>query len=326
MVRNQDRNTVVIVDNVDPDNSAAVAAACHSSLKLNVEAVIVTGRLAHSNSDALIDTFDQTYSNEVLRRNARRLKGLLLRMGWDVPVFEGLIPPRTIVPHHVHIDEQLLDLYGDDRGTYVDGSFSHARDFLCELEGPIDFIVGGPLSELREIMLDPRLQDRLGTVTCQLGLFGDVETMAGNGQTFNSAADPAATQEVLALWPGEVYLVPTNVTKAPAVGFDTPSDLYRVNMSDEIVRLYEIFWQEALMSRGERIYPHDVHPVFLMAQLRMTTGCQLYAWEPVRIEGVGGHGEINAVFNPTSYEQFGRFIVVGVAAETFMKLLSATAH
>lgn len=320
------RSTVVIVDNVDVDNSVAAVAACNSSLKLNVEAVIVTGRFAHSDPDAPIETYDQAHSVQILRRNTRRLKGLLQRAGWDIPVFEGLIPPATIVPHHVHIDEKDLDLYNDARYTCDDGPFVHALDYLCELEGTIDFIVGGPLTEIAQIMREPRLQGRLGTITCQLGLFnlGDIQTMAGEGRTFNSAADPVATHELLFSWPGEVYLVPTDITKTPPVGFDTPSDLYGINMNDELVRLYEIFWQEVLMPRAERIYPHDVHPVFLMAQLHRTTGCQLYAWDEVRIESVNEQGVIDAVFHQKADGPLRRFVVTGVASQVFMRLLSAT--
>lgn len=328
MIDNLKRNTVVIVDNVDIDNSLAALAACHPHPGLNLKAVIVTGRLASPDREASITEGDQTYSEEVRRRNTRRLKGLLERLGWNIPVFEGLTPPETLVPHHIHINEELLDLHNDEHNTQSDGSFVQALNFLCKLEGTIDLIIGGPLSEAEKIMREPQLKGRLGILTCQLGLFGfgDVTTMAGGGRTFNSAADPDATRAVLAEWPGEVYMVPTDVTKLPPVGFDTPANLRSFGITDELVQLYEIFWKEALLPRGERIYPHDVHPVFLMAQLRKSLDRQLYNWEEVRVEEVSEYGEITASFSPTGPNQPKRFVIKDVAADAFMELLGATAR
>lgn len=325
MTADQRESTIVVVDNVDIDNSLAALAACRSVLELNARAVIVTGRFANSDRTALIDEQDPSYSKEVLRRNTRRLQGLLDRAGLDVPVFEGEIPLATIVPHRVHIDETLLDLHNDMRTGCHTGSMADAIEFLVGLEGVLNFVVGGPLTEIASIMRERRLQSRLGRLTCQLGLFGfgNVETMAGGGLTFNSAADPEATKAVLAEWPAGLYMVPTDVTKMPAVGFDTPEDLRDFGVIDELVRLYEIFWGEALKPRGERIYPHDVHAVFLMAQLCGGLSRDLYAISEVRIDKVGPKGQINATFdNPSPL--YKRFVATNVDATAFMNLLRTT--
>jgi inosine-uridine nucleoside N-ribohydrolase len=329
MTHNLPNNTVAIVDNVDIDNTLAVLAACHPRLKLNIKAIIVTGRPASRDRKAPITSFDHAYSKEVRQRNARRMKGLLRRMGrGNVPVFEGLIPPSTLVGHHVHINEELLDLHEDEKHTRSDGKFGQALKFLRSLKGNIDFIVGGPLGELNRIMQNPQLKSKVGTITCQLGLFGfgNVSTMAGGGLTFNSAADPYATRSVLAEWPGDVYMVPTDVTKLARVGFDNPERLRQFGMASELVQLYDIFWQEALAPRKERIYPHDVHPVFLMAQLRQTLNGRLYEWEEVSVRGVGKRGEIDATFGQTASNHPGRFVVKDVAANVFMELLGVTAR
>ncbi len=315
------RNTVVVVDNVDIDNPLAALAACSPDLQLNVKAVIVTGRPAHPDREADITEYDPSYSEAILRLNAKRMKGVLKRAGYNVPVFSGLIPPKTLVPHSVHIDEGLLDLHGDERDIKIDGTFDQAVEHLCDTQGRVNFIVGGPLTELAAIMREPRLNGRLNTVTCQLGLFGfgNVATMAGGGLTFNSAADPDATRAVLTEWPGNVFMVPTDVTKSPDLGFDSPAQLAAIGVNNEIVRLYEIFWREALEPRGERIYPHDVHAALLMAQLHQTYGFP-YGWKEVRIDSVGKRGEVDAEFG-FFMNHPGRYVVKRADADIFMSLL-----
>lgn len=322
----QRRSTVVVVDNADPDNSVAALAACNPLLGLNVRAVIVTGRPATRDRQAAIDTSDPHYSAEVLRRNTRRMKGLLRRAGYgNVPVFEGLIPPNTIVPHLIHIDEVALDRYNDYQNTSIDGSFARALKFLARLEGPIDFIVGGPLTEVAAIMQNPSISPRLGALTCQLGLFGfgDVQTMAGEDITFNSAADPDATRAVLLGWRGALGMVSTDITKLPAVGFDNPESVRRFGLPAELVRLYEVFYRVALAPRGERIYPHDVHSVFLMAQLRKALAQRVYTSERVCITGVGPKGQIAAKFG-NAPRQSKRFVVKHVDSQAFMRVMAAT--
>lgn len=324
MIDNSKPNTVCIVDNGDIDNPLAARLGCDPRLGLDFKAVIVTGRPAHPSRSAPIGEHDPIYSKGVLRLNTRRMKGYLRRRGFDKPVFQGLIPPRTVVPHRIHVDEVLLDLYNDRLYTQDDGAFPEALTCLDELEGVIDFVIGGPLTEAREIKRDPRLEGRLGTITCQLGLFGfsGVTNMAGKGLTFNNAADRDATEAVLAEWPGDVYMVPTDVSKLPAVGFDDPAKLWEFGITGETLRLYEIFYREAaLEARGERIYPYDVHAAFLMAQLRGTLGHQLYTWEEVRINGVGANGEIDATFGQTVTDRPKRFVVKDVEAELFLELL-----
>lgn len=314
--------TVLIVDNVDIDNSAAVLAACHPTLGLNPCAVIVTGRPANPDREAPIDKSDPVFSELVRRRNTRRLKGLLVRNGLEeVPVFEGLIPPTTLVPHRVHIDERMLDLHDDVRGAQHDGTFEDAIAFL-QWVGPFDVVIGGPLTEAAALMRAPQLKGQLGIMTCQLGLFGEAVTMAGGGRTFNSAADANATAEVLFDWPGDVYMVPTDITKRPSVGFDTPDDLQNLGITEELVQLYRIFWREALQPRGERIYPHDVHPALLMSQLSGQIE-EVYQWRKVVVDAVDQQGKIDVTFRETANHPK-RLVVRDVDSRLFMEYLSMT--
>jgi hypothetical protein len=54
IVKDAEENDIFlgVVDNVDPDNAAAMLAATSEVLNLNLAAVIVNGRPAHTNPDA----------------------------------------------------------------------------------------------------------------------------------------------------------------------------------------------------------------------------------------------------------------------------------
>lgn len=322
-------NLVVIVENADIDNSLAVLASCRL---FNVPAVIVTGRPANPDRNADISDYDLEYSEEVRACNARRLKGLLQRHGYGhVLVFEGLIPPFTVVPHRIHVDEfNQLDLHSDYRLTQTDGSFEDARRFVAALDGWVDVIVGGPFGELWEFVQDPQIGSKLRYVTCQLGLFGlgemyglePVSTMAGSLVTFNAAAHPEAMRGVYEQLRGHLFMVPTDITKWSIVGFDHPDDLQAIRMFPELVDLYRVFYEVALGWRHERIYPHDLHPVLLMAQLRGILPEAIYQYSGVVLDEIGPRGEI-LQFSMASPDH-NRQLVTSVDAAGFMSHLRAT--
>lgn len=287
--------TVVIVDNTDVDNELAAITACSPALSLDVAAIIVTGRFANSNRKEPIDKGGALFSDQVLDMNTRRMKGLLKRLRINAPVFSGLIPPRTIVPHAVHIDETCMDINSDRTRTNTDGVFADALNYIRNnTTGPIDFMVGGPLTELSQIMNYATLKNRLGRVFCQLGMFGfgNVTLMSGDGRTFNSACDPSATSNVLSCYPGEVYMVPTDVTKNLSVGFDTPGALRPLRVPEEVIKHYDFFYNAALKPRGERIYPHDVHAVLLAAQVINSARAKIYDFDRIRVADVDSSGII----------------------------------
>jgi inosine-uridine nucleoside N-ribohydrolase len=319
--------TVVVVDNVDIDNLLAAVAACHPALEMTVKAVIVTGRPAHPDPTAPIDALDVKYSEEIRRRNARRMKGTLMRHGYgNIPVYEGLIAPRTLVPHHVHIDERLLDPYFDEGYVETDGSFADAMEFLASLEGTIDFVVGGPLTEIAALMYDRRLDGKFGMLTCQLGMFGfnnAVQLMAGGRKQFNAACDPNAVAKVLADYPGTVWMVPTDVTKDAEVGWSHPHHLREVGISEELIGQYVTFWSRALKPRGEGVYPHDVHPVFAMVQARGTI-LSMYTSTVVKVANVGQDGEIDVVFGAEGSHT--RLVAQAVNPDRFKAMLREYGH
>jgi len=324
------KNTVVVVDNVDIDNLLAALAACHPSLKMNVRAVIVTGRPAHPNPSASIHAYSKEYSKQVRKRNARRMKGTLVRHGFgSIPVYEGLIAPRTLVPHRVHIDERILDPYFDEEYVEADGSFTDALKLLRSLKGTIDFIVGGSLTEIAAMKDDPGLRGKFGTVTCQLGMFGfndEVQVMGGGRKQFNAACDPKAVSQVLSSYPGTVIMVPTDVTKERRVGFSHPLDLKDVGISEELLIQYVTFWSRALKPRGEGVFPHDVHPVFALAQTRGTIQCPMHTFTGVNITGVGQDGEIDLTIGNFTEKHPTRLVARSVNAGNFMEMLHKYGH
>jgi hypothetical protein len=173
---------LVVVDNVDPDNLACALAATNPLFGFNVVGVIVTGRPATLDRSAGIDESSVLHSRKVRRGNARRMYEFLRYAGrYNVPVFEGLVAPRTLVPHGVHIDEELLSLSESTSEITIDGNFIDPYEMLLSLEGPIHVIVGGPLSEVAALIEDPEIASRLGIITAQLGMFGfgDVSVMGG---------------------------------------------------------------------------------------------------------------------------------------------------
>jgi inosine-uridine nucleoside N-ribohydrolase len=307
----------VVVDNVDPDNLAAALAATNPLFGFDVVGVMVTGRPAHTDRSAGLEESSVLQSRIVRRDNTRRMRGFLQRASRrNVRVFEGLIAPRTLVPHGVHIDETTLDVRADHGShTGVDGSFIDLYELLLSLEGPIHVIVGGPLTDLAALIEDPEIVSRLGIITAQLGMFGfgDVSVMGGGRRQFNAACDPEAVHTVLSDYPGPVYMVPTDITKDLAVGFDTPDDLAVHHIWAELVDVYREAYPRMMEPRGERIYLHDVAPVFLLAQL-LGTGPEVYGPEPATImcvphapEERGRWGEIDVEFGKSSLAE--RYVV-----------------
>ena len=327
-MNNQERNIVVIVDAPDPDNFAAVMMALFLFGE-KVKCIIVTGRPAHPDRGASKDQYDQEFSERVLRGNTRRLKGFMGRAGHvdDVLVCEGLIPPSTLVSHKVHVDEKgKLDLHNDDgyyEGRGEDRTFDDAVELIKGLDGPIDLIVGGPLTEVAELLKIDEIKSKLGTMVCQLGLFGfgeGVTSIAGGGLTFNSAADREATAKVLGEFPGDLVMIPTDVTKRQDVRFDTTAEMSALGISGEIVQMTEIFHR--FLPPGSPICPHDVHTACGMYQLHHPEQPRMYGMSEVEVTSVGPQGQLSANFDVVVTDRPKRFVVTDVDAAAFLEQYS----
>ncbi len=267
------QNVVVIVDGPDPDNYAAALAATSSEFGLNVAAVIMTGRPVNPDHRAKPYEADLAASQAVRHDNAIRMNDLLVRHGRkNIPVFEGGIAPYSTIPHRVHIDEHVLDVEPALPDTRLAGGINDAVAHLKHLPGTIHVVCGGPLTDAAVLMKNPKIKEKLGVLTAQLGMFGGggVKTMAGGRRQFNVLADSDAAREVLADYPSPMYLVPTDVTKRDEFAFSSPQDLAALAQSPaftQLAKMYERAWPLMWEPRKEKIYAHDFHPAEVMALL-----------------------------------------------------------
>jgi hypothetical protein len=273
IVKDAEENDIFlgVVDNVDPDNVAAMLAATSEVLNLNLAAVIVNGRPAHTNPDAPISEHCPEETARVSKANARRMAGILLRAGRDVPVFEGTVAPKTPTPHRDHIDERLLDIYNDEANeTPITGDVDDAFNHLEKLDGTIHVIAGGPLTDVAELMRRPTLHRRLGNLTAQLGKFGwskrqPMNTYFGAGKQFNFMCDPAAAKTVVEEWPGPLFIVPTDVTNSKTALVDGINRLESLGLIQELTDAYKIAYEHMEgFKRIGAIPLYDIHPVLLM--------------------------------------------------------------
>ncbi|HTE58569.1 MAG TPA: nucleoside hydrolase [Verrucomicrobiae bacterium] len=265
---------LVIIDGPDPDNYILALAASSQLLDMDVVAVIMTGRPVSAVHGQPPYGFNPHASRAVRRDNALHVKGIFMRHGREhIPVFEGLRAPFSTVPHKFHIHERVTDVYDDAHaGHQLAGDIDDAVAYLAGLEGSIHVICGGPMTDLAYLMQQLLLSGKLGLVTAQLGMFGfgGVKTIAGGRRQFNALADPTAAHLVLQEYPGPFYLLPTDITKDPAHGFDHPDELaalLRSTAGTEVVEMYRAAWPIMWEPRGERIFVHDFHPAELMHHL-----------------------------------------------------------
>lgn len=277
-------HSVVMVDNTDPDNLACALAVARPESLQKLLAVIVTGRATNFNREAGIDDISKFDSQFVLRLNATRMKNFLKIAGFpNIPIFMGSVPPNTIVPHHVHIDERVFnDVTQEQIGPieeltdelYKLGLFGNIRiagEYLSVLGLPFDIIVGGPMTDLAALILHyPHLA--INSIHAQFGMFGFGEkklmefgeTPRGKRQ-FNVACDPVAAKYVFENMPCPIYLYPSDVTRVDTIGFETPEHLRRhlqnTPATRELIRIYQIAYDIMMKPRNEKIYIHDLAPL-----------------------------------------------------------------
>lgn len=319
--------TIMFVDNTNPDDSVAVLAACNPLLRLNVVAVVVTGRFAHDNPNAPITTCSQSFSNEILLLNTKRMQGLLNRHGYNVPVFSGLIAPQTIVPHNVHISERRMDFYNDWQNTQIAGDFEAFCARFSTIGPKIDVISTSPMTSLAAFAQRVPAH-RLGVLTAQIGAFGSVSNMGGERRQFNAACDPAAAKAVLCgNYTSYIYIVPTDVTKSRSLGYKNPRQLAKkTSLPSEVIRMYEVFYELALRPRGEMIFTHDLHASLLMSGIGNGGFAHLgqdfpYTSRETHIADVSANGE---VITSSPYLHLPeQFVVSDIASRPFAKIVQA---
>ncbi len=260
------------MDGPDADNYLALMAAISKAMCFDLVAVIMTGRPVSAEMDAVPYAFNARASRAVRRDNALHAKGVLMRHGGEhVPVFSGGRAPYSTVPQHLHIHERVTDVYDDAHaGHELAGDIDDAVAYLATFTGPLHFICAGPLTDIAYLMRQPMLHGKLGIATAQLGMFGfnpRVKTLAGGRRQFNALADPSAAREALLHYPSPFYMVPTDITKDPELGFNSAKEIAKLSRSSatrELAAMYEQAWPEMWGKQGIPAHLHDFHPVELM--------------------------------------------------------------
>jgi inosine-uridine nucleoside N-ribohydrolase len=285
---------ILFFDNTSADNLAMADAATRASSSLDVKLAIISGRAAHSDPTASIEERDGRYSAIIHRLNTQRMAGYLQRAGRNILVFEGekvyRTQLRTVIPHDRHANEFDYDLHDDRSTTQISGDFASAlgtlRHIISKLEPSqkLMVLVGGPCTELAIILrYCPDIAARLGTVVMQAGDFATDESTnlrGGKGNSFNGAVDAVALRDVLLYHEGDVYILPSNITKQPEVAL-TVDEIKEV-AREELAAIYEVH----AARRGGSTFIHDLGVVMLAEQLMDTRRETVYQYEPVAIEDV----------------------------------------
>lgn len=267
-------NVVILVDGSDPDSYAAALAATSDVFRLNVVAVIMTGRPVNPDHRAKPYQADLAASKAVLHDNAIRINDLLIRYGRkNIPVFEDGIAPYSTIPHSAHIDERILDvepLLPNSR--LIAGDMDAALNYLAHLPGVIHFISTSPLTPIPKLIKVPEIKKKLGILTAQIGMFGEggVTMMAGGRRQYNALADPDALRETLAGYPGPVYMASAGVTKRAEFAFANPGELAQLATAPAFKHIYKMYkraWPIIWVPKNEKFYVQDFHAVELMADL-----------------------------------------------------------
>jgi len=284
---------VLFLDNTSADNLALALAATRSSSFLDVKAIFITGRAAHTNTDASIEERDDVYSAEVQLGNAKRMAGFLRRAGRAVPVFLGEAVSRTklrtVIPHKFHANErEQYDLRDDWSRTEINGDFADGLDLLQRYQGDkLIVLVGGPLTEVAQIQCHtPEIAAKFGTMFIQAGDFANDEStnlLGGKGNSFNGACDAEALHDVLYGHGSEIFILPSNMTKQSELGFLTPEDISALKVWPELVEVYRVHYERSAKRRGTSLYIHDLGLVMLAEQHIDAIRGYPYEWESVRI-------------------------------------------
>ncbi|HSH55377.1 MAG TPA: hypothetical protein VK983_00965 [Candidatus Limnocylindrales bacterium] len=261
---------VLCVDNYDPDNAAAALAA---DKLLNLSAIIVNGRFAHPDPNAHLADKDDAFSESEHLSCTRRMAGLIARSGSTTPVFKGLIAKASIIPHDMFWPDAVFDVRNDNKNQQpFAGDMDDAISFLEKSDGTMHVIGAGPMTEVAALMDSQAIYNKLGTITMQFGVFSwggkkAVQTASGRKVQFNYGCDIEAGNKVLDKWPGELYVVPTDITKQPDVAIPDLETLMRMPINTELKEVYAVAHPQITARTGGRIYIHDLHPTFLMADL-----------------------------------------------------------
>ena len=242
-------------DNVAIDTYAAALSCTDPRMPFRTLGAVHVGRPITTDPDAPRNAIDPETTARYDRIDGRRLAGFLHRAGRDPPVYLAGPAEVHVVPRAQHIDTADLLRPGDEQQRVGDLDALVAE--LREVDGTVHVIGAGPLTGLERLIDDKQIRAKLGTLVFQGGLHDwtdskikDPETQlvqAGSGEistrpfakaAFNNAAAPAAAYDCLTRWPGDRILLPTDITRHPAMEFSSADELDQLGFYGELVDAY----------------------------------------------------------------------------------------
>lgn len=284
--------TVLFLDNTSADNLALALAATRRSSLLDVRAIFVTGRAAHTDPTASIEERDDAHSGYIHGLNTKRMKEFMWSAGRSTPVFKGMpvrdTRLRTVIKHRHHVNEEVYDLWGAGGSVRFDGNFADGLELLRRYKGEKLFVlVGGPLTEVAEIQRrHPDIAAKFGPMFIQAGDFADDDStnlLGGKGNSFNGACDALALHDVLFGHDEKIILLPSNITKQRELGFATPDEIAALCVYPRLVELYKVHYEHSARRRGTSLFIHDLGLVMLAEQYVQGNSGFPYRYEPVKI-------------------------------------------
>ncbi|HEU5121896.1 MAG TPA: hypothetical protein VFT59_03540 [Candidatus Saccharimonadales bacterium] len=295
---------MVFVDGPNADNQACAWGAFNGFNTEHTElaGVVISATAVNTAENAPLGSRNVEESRAVHRLHTARMAGLFSRAGLDVPVFSGLDIEDTAItspiPHRAHVNHEDYDIYGDATGegrAAIAGDFHDALRHMDSLDGRLHIVVGGPFSEIPELLRRPTVYHKLGHLAAQAG-FSMSERAIYSKLAFNVDVDMFAALQTFIQYPGLMINVPSDITRHPSVTFQSAEELLRHGVHPEIGEIFvrhraraeERHKEEQRQREAEgkpfKPYPalsiHDLQAVFA---LRQTMGLEqnMYQWEEI---------------------------------------------
>ncbi|HEY9785931.1 MAG TPA: nucleoside hydrolase [Candidatus Obscuribacterales bacterium] len=321
------------IDAPDPDNFVQLLALAKLNPRAQVH-VMLTGRPVRFGATREHETWewDTKSSRMAQEASALRIKNFLRHFGIEVvKVYDGGIAPRTLVPHWVHFAEYYqfhdVDPLKAIRHSELEPQEDLVKIILGLPERSLKVAVGGPMTGLMQLIVRcPDVLLRFKEVHAMFATWGNVELMQFDDKSrgalqFNVACDPLAAYFVLKGLDCPLYLMPTEVTRVQAIGFEnaqTLRDFLPVNAGTEaLYYLYALWYDAAVKPRlakqpDEKIFIHDVVAAFSLSEkLRKA----IYNVVPVEI--------LSVPHLPTERKDWGKVLMKETSGETLVYAATA---
>ena len=295
------KNIVACIDAPDPDN-LVMLVALFKLFKGSRIHILLTGRPVKMKATKKHQTWEWEREGSIRAQevSAQRVKNFLKHFGINhVRIFNGGIAPRTSVPHHVHFKEYYKFNDVDPLEAVVHSELEPQERLIhLMLKGMWSVVIGAPMTGLYEILQrNPEVADHIEEIHAMYGTWGKTKLLQfeenkPRKKQFNLANDPNAGHAVLMGLDCPIYLLPTEVTRVPEIGFKTAQELWdHLPSNDRSRAIYQLYlyWFDAALypskelNPGEKVYIHDLCcALSLDEKLRN----EIYEFAPIDIESI----------------------------------------